>query len=96
MPVAGLVIQLANDERLARDAIAVMENDRAITLGEPPAPGRIPVVMESDDEEHSRRQLKWLERLPGIASVLVVSVDCSDLAVLDQPDSGRDKGDSSS
>ena len=79
MPVAGLVVNLSQDQQLAREAIQTIRVKSAFTLGDPPRPGRYPVVMVSDDRNHAREQLEWLQTIPGINEVQIVSVDCSDL-----------------
>lgn len=79
MPIAGLVLNLSNDSKLAQDAIEQIGRDDSFTIGEAPKPGRVPVVMDSRDADDSERQLKWLQSLPGLAEVQVVSVDFSDL-----------------
>jgi nitrate reductase NapAB chaperone NapD len=98
VPIAGLVLNLSNDSKLALEAIERVERDDFFTIGDAPTPFRLPVVMESRNDNHSRRQLQWLQDLPGIIEVQVVSVDFSDrpdTSTSRQP-SESDRGDTSS
>lgn len=80
MPVAGLVLRLNENDPRATAALNTIRANRKFTCGTPPEPGCVPVVMESEDDAESRRQLSWLQQLPGVLEVNIVSVDCSDLA----------------
>lgn len=79
MPVVGLVVNLASDSRDAERALLQMQDADCLTLGPPPVPGRVPVVLEAETETESRQHLRWLSALPGVAQVQVVSADFSDL-----------------
>lgn len=79
MPVAGLVLRLNENDPRATAALSTIRANRQFTCGTPPEPGCIPVVMESEDDAESREQLNWLQKLPGVLEVNIVSVDYSDL-----------------
>lgn len=90
MPVAGLVVNLSQDQQLAARAIETIQAKSVFTLGDPPRPDRYPVVMESADQDHAKDLLQWLQTIPGILDVQVVSVDCSDLPAQSPDSYGQD------
>ena len=80
MPISGLVIVLDGRAREARAAVdMICANDR-FTVGRAEAGCRVPAVLETASDEESRRQLAWVEAMPGVAMVEVAYVDLSDLA----------------
>ncbi len=83
MPVVGLVVNLAFESRAADLTLRKMTDAACLTLGPAPEPGRIPVVLETETDAESRQQLRWLNDLPGVIEVQVVTADFSDLSPLE-------------
>jgi len=73
MPIAGLVITLGNDARLAEEAMAHLRCDASLTLGVQ-AERRIPAVCEAADDDQARLIHSRIERLAGVSHVDVVFV----------------------
>lgn len=73
MQVSGLLLTLAHDEALAARALAAIECRPDLL------PGGLhehwlPVAMEAADDAASRATHDWLQALPGVEFVDVVSV----------------------
>lgn len=74
MITSGLVLTLSRDGALTSDAIATLGARSEITPGE--RYGRwLPVAMEAHDDDASRDLHDWLQSLPGVEYVDVVSVN---------------------
>lgn len=73
MPIAGLVITLGNDARLAGDAIMHLRCEPTLTLGTQ-AGLRLPAVCEATDDDHARSIHSRIERMVGVSHVDVVFV----------------------
>lgn len=95
MPVVGLVVNLASDSRAADRALQKMTEATCLTLAPPgnpkdtgpshnpeklPVSRRIPVVLESKTDADTKQKLRWLNDLPGVLEVQLVSADFSDLS----------------
>lgn len=74
MITSGLVLTLAADPGLAREARTILLNRPELTLGIQTARW-LPVVAEAPDVAASRDLHDWLSSLPGIDFVDVVHVD---------------------
>lgn len=73
MPISGLVITLAEDPPWRTAALAALRDHPAIEVGEPTA-NRVPVVVDTADEEEDRRLWEWLHALPGVVLVVVAFI----------------------
>lgn len=77
MITSGLVLTLNADAALAQQAVASLRTRPEFTAGE--RNGRwLPVALEVADDDASRAAHDWLNSLPGVEFVDVVSVDFSD------------------
>lgn len=77
MPISGLVVTLL-DEPFAREAsLAAMREHPFLDIGEI-AEGRVPVVVDTLDENEDRLVWEWLHSLPGVALVVVAFISFDD------------------
>jgi hypothetical protein len=73
MTVSGLVVKLAKTDAGVA-AVAALRARAELTLGEGRA-GWLPVALEARDPAHSHAVHDWVQSLPGVEFVDVVSVN---------------------
>lgn len=84
MPVAGLVLSLADDADLRRGALAALLSEPRITLGEPQG-ATLPIVTEADDIPTQDALWAEIENTPGVTAVALVCLDFEDVEAFDVP-----------
>lgn len=90
MPVSGLVITLSDEINARRHALAAIESDERLTVGERQK-NCLPVVADTESiQEGSRLVRQELMDLDGVEFVDVVSVNFED-EVLDDADADSDR-----
>ena len=77
MITSGLVITLSADAALSAQAVATLSARSGFTPGER-QDRWLPVAMEARDDAESRDLHDWLQALPGVEYVDVVSVNFDD------------------
>jgi hypothetical protein len=77
VPISGLVVTLVDDSSAREATLAVLREHPALEIGEITS-GRVPVVVESLDEEEDRLVWEWLHSLPGVALVVVAFISFDD------------------
>ena len=79
MPVAGLALTLHDSPSLATEALAAMDANPSVTVGEQ-VDRWLSVVLESPSPGASRDLHEWVESLPGVsyADVIYVGFDRPD------------------
>ncbi len=87
MPVSGLAITLMSDPKTRRDALSALESSQYIDVGELVG-NRLAIVIDTPDSGTDRDLWQWLNDLPGVAFVDVVSVHMAD----DDQDAGTAGG----
>ena len=80
MPVIGLVIVLDGRDGAAPSALESIHMNKRFTVGTEVAALRVPVVLETESHQESRRQLDFLDELPGVAMVEVAYAHFADVA----------------
>jgi hypothetical protein len=73
MPISGLVVALVDDLETRRTALAMLAQHPAIDVGEP-AGGRVPIVVETLDENDDRLVWEWIHTVPGVTFVVVAYI----------------------
>lgn len=77
MPISGLVVTLADDPSAREVCLAALRDHPALETGAL-AGGRIPVVVDSSDEDEDRLIWEWLHLLPGVLLVVVAYISFDD------------------
>ena len=88
MPVSALVVTLVEDPALVAATTAELRGDPRFEVGsEALGPfeasageRRLPVALDTADEDENRRAWRWLQELPGVAFVDVLFVSFEDAA----------------
>ncbi|RBP45181.1 hypothetical protein DES53_103178 [Roseimicrobium gellanilyticum] len=73
MPISGLVITLAEDCRLAQEAVTALAARPEIMMGARQQRW-LPVAVDGRDQTHSREVHDWIGLQPGVTFVDVTSV----------------------
>lgn len=87
MPISGLVVTLVDDLSAREVTLASLRNHPALEVGEF-ASGRVPVVVESLDEDEDRLIWEWLHSLPGVMLVVVAFISFDDTSPPDVSSAG--------
>lgn len=76
MPISGLVVTLGPPGPDARAAAAWLNTDARFAVGvtEPEAPRRLPVTLDTPDQQEDKRTWEQLQDHPGVAFVDVACV----------------------
>jgi hypothetical protein len=73
MPISGLVVTLAELEVRRAAALTALADHPLITIG-PQAGSRLPIVVETANEDIDRDIWEWLQSLPGVEQVDVAMI----------------------
>ena len=73
MPISGLVVTLVDDPSAREVCLAALHDHPALEIGEL-ASGRVPIVVDSSDEDEDRLIWEWLHSLPGVLLVVVAYI----------------------
>ncbi len=73
MPISGLVLTLREPLVTGAEVMRRLDADGRFTCGAPHA-NRLPVVLETPDDQASRAAHDWLAALPGIAHIDIAFV----------------------
>jgi len=79
MPIAGLVLTLAEAGPLCDAALALLGSDPRLTVGDLQPGGRLPVVTDTHSLPEQADLWNELARLPGVLMVDLAFHDASDL-----------------
>ncbi len=71
MPINGLLINLSNDEVLATETVALLQDSGKLELGER-TDRWIPVVVDAAGVGESHDVHEWIDALPGVVAVDVI------------------------
>ncbi len=71
MPISGLVVTLSDDEQQSTEAMAALEADDRITVGDRQK-NRLPIVAETGSIDEGHRLVR--DELPDIEGVVFVDV----------------------
>lgn len=77
MPVSGLVLSLTDDAPQRALALAALHEHAAIEVGEAHG-SRIPIVVDTANQETDMEVFAWLGSVPGILFVDLVCTDSSE------------------
>jgi hypothetical protein len=80
MPISGLVITLSEDAALRQAALAALQRQPAVSVG-PLTGNRVPIVVDTIDDDADREVWEWLHTLPGIVLVNVAAVHFTESAM---------------
>lgn len=73
MPISGLVVTLVDDPATRQGALATLRQHPAVDVGEP-AGGRVPIVVDTFDENDDRLVWEWIHAIPGVTFVVVAYI----------------------
>ncbi len=73
MPISGLVLTLHDPVQTGAEVLRRLETDDRFVCG-PPLGDRLPVVLETPDDESARQAHEWLAALPGVGAIHVAFV----------------------
>lgn len=73
MPVSSLVLHLSPDSELRSDALEAIQGHPAFLIGETSAL-LLPAALKTEDEGQNKDCWRWLNALPGVDFVEVLSV----------------------
>jgi hypothetical protein len=81
MPISGLLVTLVEDAATRMTALTTLRQHPAIDVGEP-AGGRVPIVVETLDENEDRLVWEWLHAIPGVTFVVVAYIHFDEVAYI--------------
>lgn len=77
MPISGLVISLTGEAQLRARALATIREHPSIEVGDAHG-SRIPIVVDTANQEADLEVYEWLGSIPGILFVDLVCTDSSE------------------
>lgn len=86
MPIAGLVLTLADDDALQRVAVEALTADARLSMGEMQGGGRLPVVTDTTSITEEQDLWNEIARTPGVLLVDLAFHDGSDLEAFTSDD----------
>lgn len=77
MWIAGIVVTLSESRVLAERAVAALEQQSALEVGDV-GRSKLPAVLEVRDFSEARYWHEWIESLDGVCQVQVAFLSCED------------------